>query len=44
MVGVAGGLSIPLSEEFGNVGVFGKSDNGSGVFGKSDLGIGVWGI
>lgn len=43
VVGLAGGLSMPLPGEYAFAGVFGKSDIGAGVSGVADSGIGVVG-
>lgn len=43
VVGLAGGLSMPLPGEYSRAGVFGKSDSGAGVSGVAESGIGVVG-
>lgn len=43
VVGLAGGLSMPLPGEYSRAGVFGKSDSGPGVSGVAESGIGVVG-
>ena len=43
IVGIAGGLNMPLPAEYSGAGVFGKSNTGPGVSGLSASGIGVVG-
>jgi hypothetical protein len=43
VIGVAGGVTLPLATATANVGVFGAAIKGAGVSGNSDLGVGVRG-